>query len=145
MRILVQALASIPLEGGVCLIVQRAEISAADAVSSFSIILGGNTANSMSSLSINARTNVELAAEGRNSSEAQGAHVILVMVDELSFIGTRLLSQIQICMQQRTREEHSEDHKNDHCGKCSCMMFGDFGQLGCIDDLRLVPYDACRC
>ena len=113
-------------------------LTAYTGVAAFNIGFGAKTACSMFSVFPNVSWKAELAGDALSRLEAQWANVILLIVDEISFIGSAFLAKMHARMQQGKREQLGKEHDQSTFGGCSLLLFGDFGQLEPIDDLPIV-------
>ena len=95
----------------------------------------------------NAAWKKELTGEKLKRLEKQWEHVALLIVDEISFIGSAFFAQMHHRLQQGKRRYFSEaalDPDTAIFGDVSFILVGDFGQLEPIDDISLCDVETRR-
>ena len=115
-------------------------LTAYTGVAAFNMSFGAKTACSTFQIFPNAPWKKELSGESLRKLEAQWSKVVLLIVDEVSFIGTAFFARMHYRTQQGKREYFSTAalDPSDHCfGDCSVLLIGDFGQLEPIGDVSL--------
>ena len=72
--------------------------------------------------------------EGENLNRLQQSLAVMkyIIIDEMSMVGRKLFGQVD----RRLRQVFPQ-HSNQPLGGCSCLLFGDFGQLPPVMDLPL--------
>ena len=101
------------------------------------IDFGAKTACSSFHVFPNAAWKNELEGEAFRKLERQWRTVVLLIVDEVSFIGRAFFARIHFRLQQAKRRLFSEAALDPHeytFGNISIILVGDFGQLEPIDD-----------
>lgn len=119
----------------------RVALTAYTGVAAFNMSFGAKTACSTFSIFPHAKWSSELKDEALRKLEAQWSHVVLLIVDEISFIGAGFLARMHHRMQQAKREYFAMlgmDPNAHIFGDCSILLIGDFGQLEPIGDVSLV-------
>ena len=129
------------------LITQRAkvpakiELTAYTGVAAFNIGFGARTACSAFRIFPNAKWKPELEGDAFRKLEDVWADVVLLIVDEVSFIGKAFFARMHHRMQQGRRQHFSKyalDPARHIFGACSVVLVGDFGQLEPIGDWSMV-------
>jgi len=113
------------------------ELTAYTGVAAFNMGFGAKTASSSFRVFPNAAWKNELEGEAFRKLEQQWAHVVLLIVDEISFIGKAFFARMHFRLQQAKRRFFNEaglDPNNHTFGGLSLILVGDFGQLEPIDD-----------
>ena len=108
------------------------ELTAYTGVAAFNIGFGAQTACSSFQASPNAAWRKELTGEKLKRLEKQWEHVALLIVDEISFIGSAFFPQMHHRLQQGKRRYFSEmavDPERAIFGDLSFILVDDFGQL----------------
>ena len=106
-------------------------------MAAFNIGFGARTAVSAFQIFPNAVWKAELEGERVRKLEEQWGDVVLLIVDEVSFIGRAFFARMHYRLQQAKRRYFSERAKNPHAhwlGGISIILVGDFGQLEPIGD-----------
>ena len=106
-------------------------------MAAFNIGFGARTAVSAFQIFPNAVWKAELEGERARKLEEQWGDVVLLIVDEVSFIGRAFFARMHYRLQQAKRRYFSERAKNPHAhwlGGISIILVGDFGQLEPIGD-----------
>ena len=107
----------------------RVRVAAPTGVAAFNI--DGHTLHSLFSLPVKGDFK-ELQGERLHQMQQSLANMEYLIIDEMSMVGRKLLGQID----QRLRQVFP--HQTDALfGGCSCLLFGDFGQLPPVMDLPL--------
>ena len=70
--------------------------------------------------------------EGQSLSKLQVRHIRYILIDEMSFIGPKMLTQIDACLRQAFPLQCSIPF-----GGCSIILPGDFGQLPPVKDIPM--------
>ena len=86
----------------------------------------------------NAAFKKELKGEQCRDLEKQWENVVLLIVDEVSFIGRAFFHRMHCRLQQAKRAYFAErglDPEKHHFGDISMILVGDFGQLDPIEDI----------
>jgi hypothetical protein len=112
-------------------------LTAYTGVAAFNIGFGAMTACSSFQVFPNASWQTELSGEALRQLEARWSSVVLLIVDEVSFIGRAFFSRMHHRVQQAKRRFFSESGLSPHdytFGNLSIILVGDFGQLEPIDD-----------
>ena len=115
-------------------------LTAYTGVAAFNMSFGAKTASRSFQIYPKQPFKKELKGRPLAQLEAQWQHVVLLIIDEISFIGTAFLHKMHLRMQQGKRpffSEHGQDPKDHTFGGVSILLVGDFGQLDPIDDLSL--------
>ena len=123
------------------------ELTAYTGVAAFNIGFGAQTACSSFQVFPNAPWRKELTGEKLKRLENQWEHVALLIVDEISFIGSAFFAQMHHRLQQGKRRYFSEmalDPEKAIFGDLSFILVGDFGQLEPIDDISLCDVETRR-
>lgn len=118
----------------------KLELTACTSVAGFSIGLGAKTACSSFRIYPNATWGKELVGEVQRQLEEQLINVVLLIVDEISFIGRVFFACMHFRVQQPKRRRFSEAALGPdelEFGNIPIMLVGDFGLLETIDDLSL--------
>ena len=113
------------------------ELTAYTGVAAFNIGLGARTAVSSFRIYPNAPWKKDLTGEPARQLEEQWINVVLLIVDEVSFIGRAFLARMHFRLQQAKRRSFSEaalDPNEYEFGGISIILVGDFGQLEPIED-----------
>ena len=115
----------------------KVELTAYTGVAAFNIGFGARTACSAFQVFPNAAWKGELEGPALRKLEDIWEDVILLIIDEISFIGTALFARMHIRTQQGKRAHFSKyglDPTDTTFGSISMILVGDFGQLEPIDD-----------
>ena len=123
------------------------ELTAYTGVAAFNIGFGAKTACSSFQIFPKAAWKKELTGEKLRRFEEQWEHVALLIVDEISFIGSAFFAQMHHRLQQGTRRYFSEaamDPEQSIFGDVSLLLVWGFGQLDPIDDLSLCDTETRR-
>ena len=118
----------------------KVELTAYTGVAAFNIGFGARTACSAFQVFPNAAWKNELEGEALRRLESTWEKVVLLIVDEISFIGTKFFYKMHLRLQQAKRAYFSErglDPNHHTFGDISIILVGDFGQLEPIDDFSL--------
>ena len=77
--------------------------------------------------------------------ERTWANVVLLVVDEVSFIGRAFFTRMHYRLQQAKRRDFRErgDEERAYFGNISIILVGDFGQLDPIDDWSMCDTESC--
>jgi hypothetical protein len=116
------------------------ELTAYTGVAAFNIGFGAKTACSSFQIFPKAQWKKELEGDALRRLEEQWQSVILLIVDEISFIGRAFFARMHFRVQQGRRRFFSEaalDPNEYEFGDISIILVGDFGQLEPIEDLSL--------
>ena len=126
------------------------ELTAYTGVAAFNIGFGAKTACSAFRIFPNAAFKKELKGEQFRALEKQWEKVVLLIVDEVSFIGRAFFHRMHCRLQQAKRgffAERGLDPEKYHFGDISMILVGDFGQLQPIDDVSIcddeTTYNTC--
>ena len=120
------------------------ELTAYTGVAAFNIGFGAKTACSSFSIFPNAAWKNELEGERCRRLEQQWGSVVLLIVDEVSFIGRAFFARMHFRLQQAKRRFFSEAGLDPHdftFGNLSIILVGDLGQLEPIDDFSIADSD----
>ena len=123
------------------------ELTAYTGVAAFNIGFGAKTACSSFQISPKAKWKKELTGEKLRRLEEQWGHVVLLIIDEISFIGSAFFARMHFRVQQGKRRYFSEaamDPMKSIFGDVSMLLVGDFGQLEPIDDVSLCDKETRR-
>ena len=118
----------------------KVELTAYTGVAAFNIGFGARTACSAFQIFPNAAWKNELEADALRKLEDVWENVVLLIIDEISFIGRALFARMHIRTQQAKRSYFSQHGlvPEDHTfGDLSMILVGDFGQLEPIDDVSM--------
>jgi len=113
------------------------ELTAYTGVAAFNIGLGAKTCCSSFQVFPGAVWQHELQGEAFRRLEQQWKDVVLLIVDEISFVGKAFFAKMHHRLQQGKRRFFSEaglDPSDFLFGNVSMILVGDFGQLEPIDD-----------
>ena len=126
------------------------ELTAYTGVAAFNMGFGAKTAVSSFQIFPNAAWKKELSGDACRRLEQQWRNVVLLVVDEVSFIGRAFFGRMHFRLQQAKRRYFSEaalDPNEFEFGDLSMILVGDFGQLEPIDDFSMcddeVNYRTC--
>ena len=114
------------------------ELTAYTGVAAFNIGFGAKTACSAFRIFPNAAFKKELKGDQLRDQEKQWQCVVLLIVDEVSFIGRAFFYRMHCRLQQARRGFFAEmglDPDKFHFGDISMILVGDFGQQGPIGDV----------
>ena len=106
------------------------ELTAYTGVAAFNIGLGARTAVSSFRIYPNAPWKKDLTGEPARQLEEQWINVVLLIVDEVSFIGRAFLARMHFRVQQGRRRffrEAALDPNEIGCGDTSIIQVDDFG------------------
>ncbi len=123
----------------------KVELTAYTGVAAFNIGFGARTACSAFQVFPNAAWRHELEGAALRKLEDTWENVVLLIIDEISFIGRALFARMHIRTQQAKRAYFSEFSKDPHefqFGDLSMILDGDFGQLEPIDDWSMCDTEA---
>ena len=121
------------------------ELTAYTGVAAFNIGFGAKTAVSSFQIFPNAAWKAELTGEAARKLERQWENAVLLIVDEISFIGRAFFARMHFRLQQAKRRFFSEAALDPHhytFGDISIILVGDFGQLEPIHDWSMCDLDA---
>ena len=121
------------------------ELTAYTGVAAFNIGFGAKTACSAFRVFPNAPWKPELEGQQYRQLEEQWRNVVLLIVDEVSFIGAAFFAKMHFRLQQAKRAHFSSlgvDPNERTFGDISIVLVGDFGQLEPIDDFSMVDAEA---
>ena len=117
------------------------ELTAYTGVAAFNIGFGAKTACSAFRIFPNAAFKKELKGEQFRALEKQWENVVLLIVDEVSFIGRAFFHRMHCRLQQAKRaffaERGLDPEKSSGFGDISMILVGDFGQLEPIEDVSI--------
>ena len=116
------------------------ELTAYTGVAAFNIGFGAKTACSAFRIYPSTSFKKELKGESLRGLEKQWANVVLLIVDEVSFIGRAFFHRMHCRLQQAKRAFFAQRGLNPekhHFGAISMILVGDFGQLQPIDDISM--------
>ena len=125
----------------------KVELTAYTGVAAFNIGFEAKTACSSFQIFPKAAWKKELSGAKLRRLEEQWEDVALLVVDEISFIGSAFFAQMHHRLQQGRRRYFSEaamDPEQCIFGDVSLLLVGDFGQLEPIDDLSLCDKETRR-
>ncbi len=117
------------------------ELTAYTGVAAFNIGFGARTACSSFGISGNGSWQKELKGGKARRLEEEWRSVVLLFVDEASFIGRAFFTRMHFRLQQGRSRYYSETGQNPDrttFGNISIVLVGDFGQLEPIDDVSMV-------
>lgn len=120
-------------------------LTAYTGVAAFNIGFGARTACSAFQIFPNAAWKSELQGEALRKLENTWEDVVLLIIDEISFIGKALFARMHFRTQQGKRAYFSKyglDPMEYQFGGISMILVGDFGQLDPIDDWSLCDTEA---
>ena len=120
-------------------------LTAYTGVAAFNIGFGARTSCSAFQIFPNAVWKSELVGEACRKLEQQWADVVLLIVDEVSFIGRAFFAKMHFRMQQAKRRLFAEaglDPNEYVFGAISVILVGDFGQLEPIGDWSMCDTEA---
>ena len=123
----------------------KVELTAYTGVAAFNIGFGARTACSAFQVFPNAAWKNELEGKALRKLEDLWGNVLLLIIDEISFIGTSLFACMHFRTQQAKRSYFSErglDPNASTFGDLSMILVGDFGQLEPIDDWSMCDTEA---
>jgi len=123
------------------------ELTAYTGVAAFNIGFGAKTACSAFDILPNAKFAKELQGDRCRALEEQWKNVVLLIVDEVSFIGTGFFHKMHCRLQQAKRSycaERALDPNFCTFGDVSIILVGDFGQLEPIGDISLCDTETTR-
>jgi hypothetical protein len=123
----------------------KVELTAYTGVAAFNIGFGARTACSGFQVFPNAAWKSELDGAALRKLEDTWQDVLLLIIDEISFIGTAFFARMHIRVQQGKRAYFSErglDPLRSTFGDISMILVGDFGQLEPIDDWSMCDTNA---
>ena len=116
------------------------ELTAYTGVAAFNIGFGAKTACSAFRIFPSSTFKKEVSGESLRVLEKQWENVVLLIVDEVSFIGRAFLHRMHCRSQQAKRAYFAQrglnPEKHDF-GAISMILVGDFGQLQPIEDISL--------
>ena len=123
------------------------ELTAYTGIAAFNIGFGAKTCCSSFSISGTGAWKKEVKGDAARRLEQQWRSVVLLIVDEISFIGTSFFARMHFRLQQGRSRYFSErglDPSGYTFGDASVILVGDFGQLEPIDDVSLVDQETTR-
>ena len=123
----------------------KVQLTAYTGVAAFNIGFGARTSSSVFQVFPNAAWKAELDGDALRKLEDTWQDVLLLIIDEISFIGTAFFARMHIRTQQGRRAYFSEraiDPNKHIFGDISIILVGDFGQLDPIDDWSLCDTEA---
>ena len=123
----------------------KVELTAYTGVAAFNIGFGARTSCSAFQVFPNAAWKPELDGAALRKLEDTWQDVLLLIIDEISFIGTAFFARMHIRTQQGRRAYFSEralDPGDSTFGEISMILVGDFGQLEPIDDWSMCDTEA---
>ncbi len=123
----------------------KVELTAYTGVAAFNIGFGARTACSAFQVFPKAAWRSELDGKALRMLEDTWGDVVLLIIDEVSFIGRALLARMHFRTQQAKRAYFSEaglDPNEYTFGDLSIVLVGDFGQLDPIDDWSMCDTEA---
>ena len=109
-------------------------VAAPTGVAAFNI--DGHTLHSLLSLPIRGEFK-DLEGERLTKLQQSFSEIKYVIIDEMSMVGRKIFGQVD----RRLRQAYPQ-HSNEVFGGCSCLLFGDFGQLPPVMDLPLYTTDS---
>ena len=121
------------------------QLTAYTGVAAFNIGFGATTACSGFQVFPNATWKAELSGEAFRKLEQQWGNVVLLIVDEISFIGRAFFARMHFRLQQAKRRFFASaglDPNEYEFGDISIVLVGDFGQLEPIDDWSMCDLEA---
>ena len=121
------------------------ELTAYTGVAAFNIGFGAKTACSSFRVFPNAAWKNELSGDAFRQLEEQWRNVVLLIVDEISFIGRAFFARMHFRLQQAKRRFFSEagiDPNRHTFGDIAIILVGDFGQLEPIGDWSMCDLEA---
>ena len=116
------------------LLQQQLRVAAPTGVAAFNV--DGHTLHSLLSLPTRGDFK-DLEGERLNKLQQSFANIKYIIIDEMSMVGRKTLGQVD----RRLRQTFPH-HAQDVFGGCSCLLFGDFGQLPPVMDLPLYTTDS---
>ena len=122
------------------------ELTAYTGVAAFNIGFGARTVCSAFQVFPNAQWKSEIDGNALRKLEDTWENAVLLIIDEISFIGRALFSKMHFRTQQAKRSYYSErglDPYEHSFGDISMVLVGDFGQLEPIDDWSLCDTGGC--
>ena len=123
------------------------ELTAYTGVAAFNIGFGAKTTCSAFRNFPNAAFKKELQGEQFRALEKQWENGVILIVDEVSFIGKAFFHRMHCRLQQARRgfvAARGLDPEKYHFGDISMILVGDFGQLEPIEDVHLRRRDELR-
>ena len=111
-------------------------VAAPTGVAAFNI--NGHTLHSLLSLPIRGEFK-DLEGERLKKLQQAFSEVKYLIIDEMSMVGRKTFSQVDRRLRQAGAFPH---HSQEVFGGCSCVLFGDFGQLPPVMDLPLYTTDS---
>ena len=124
----------------------KVELTAFTGVAAFNIGFGAKTACSAFQVFPNVAWKSELEGEAFKRLERTWSSVVLLIVDEVSFIGRAFFAKMHFRVQQGKRRFYSERGIDPTKGlgfaDTSIILVGDFGQLDPIDDWSMCDNEA---
>ena len=121
------------------------ELTAYTGVAAFNIGFGARTACSSFQVFPKAAWKNQLTGEAFRKLEQQWRSVVLLVVDEISFIGRAFFARMHFRLQQAKRRFFSESglvEEKHTFGNISIILVGDFGQLEPIEDWSMCDTEA---
>ena len=103
------------------LLQDQLRVAAPTGVAAFNV--EGHTLHSLLSLPIRGDFK-DLEGERLNKLQQSFSHIKYIIIDEMSMVGRKTLGQVD----NRLRQAFPH-HAQEVFGGCSCLLFGDFGQL----------------
>ena len=123
------------------------ELTAYTGVAAFNIGFGAKTCCSSFGISGTGAWQKELKGDAARRLEEQWRSVVLLIVDEISFIGRAFFARMHFRLQQGRSRHFSErglPPGRHTFGDVSVILVGDFGQLEPIDDISMVDSETSR-
>ena len=123
----------------------KVELTAYTGVAAFNIGFGARTACSAFQVFPNAAWKNELEGPALRKLEDTWEDVVLLIIDEISFIGRAMFARMHFRTQQGKRAHFSQnglDPNSFTFGDISVILVGDFGQLEPIDDWSMCDTEA---
>ena len=111
------------------LLQDQLRVAAPTGVAAFNV--EGHTLHSLLSLPVRGDFK-DLEGERLNKLQQSFLHIKYIIIDEMSMVGRKTLGQVD----NRLRQAFPH-HAQEVFGRCSCLLFGDFGQLPPVRDLPL--------
>ena len=116
------------------LLQHQLSVAAPTGVAAFNV--DGHTLHSLLSLPTRGDFK-DLEGERLNKLQQSFSDIKYVIIDEMSMVGRKTLGQVD----RRLRQAFPR-HAQELFGGCSCLLFGDFGQLPPVMDLPLYTTDS---